>query len=666
MYDYVNDEYVGTLDEQDLPNFVFRMVEASYNYNMTNGSYSRWRRNYSVYNASDERSSYWNSYNNNYARTDYIPLSINHTKNIAKNTVMLALNQLPAFYSRSANSSPKVVDQIRIYNAILERDAAVGWMSNIITQAALQSFIMGTCFPFVEYDRFAGDNFMLDKPNGEKELTTTGDITADVLSVLDVFFDVTKKRFSDLDWIIVRQRANKYKLAKMFPDKADDIMSANMGDAIDAPYYFNNNTEFSDDIFIYKLIVKDDPILCPGGRYSILIAPNKLLADGANEYGIIPVFPLSPMPQSYGVYGDTDMNDMCQIQKFYDSISSCLMTKITAFGIDKIIVDNNSLIDTSSLTGGLKMFKMIPNSRPPVNMNLMGDLSGLTGLLPIAQKMLEDVSNMNSSSRGSPDPNIKAGVMVSMLQSMAQRYNSGFQKDIFRCMADMANFGLELRKKKCTFEQIIKIVGEDKKFEAKRWMRDDIALIDSVYVEPVDPVTNTIGGQIMYADKLAQMGADIPTYTRALKSGRYEPLIDPKQLEVNTAEMENSMIMKGEVPMVSIDDDPLIHGPIHKKVISDIDARKDPAIYNAYLQHKLEHDRMEIEQAKHKATVAAYMQQAQQQAVEQINGQPANMPMTEQQDNIEQIPGGGPSAGQANQNSVPMGVSPNGNNIGFK
>lgn len=659
-------EYIGTVDTKDLPHYARQAINTWMNYVTRTYQCTRWRQNYAMFFRYDEKSLFWNSYTNQSVRTDFVPLAVNEAKAIIKNIINMTYSKMPVMKSKSGNNDPKSLDHIEINDLILERDTNEGYIQKDAVLSGYNAYLFGTSFDIVEWDRYSGE----PTTTGSDEVTFTGDVSSDVLTVLDVYFDCTKKRWEDLDWIIVRQKVNKYKIAAnpAYADLRDDILSMKLNDVYGVPYFFDYNYDTTDDIFIYKFIHKPDPVLLPNGRYSIFLSNDVVLEDGENPYDQINVFPLVPNDHIYGVYGDTDCNDLYPVQKLNDALTGCLMTKITAFGIDKLFIENESLIDVESLTGGLKLFKMAPQSAKPVNVDLMGDLNKILQPLPLVSGFMQSVTGMNAAAMGRPDPSIKAAVAMSFQQSMAQQYNNTFQRNAFEQMRQKATFALKLRKQYATFPQLLQIVGDNKKFKLKRWTNANISMVDSIYIEPIDPVTSTIGGRLTFSDKLAQMGAPIQDYVRAFKTGSYEPLVDDTDNELNNIGLENSKIMKGEVPMAIRGDNHPLHRKKHKTILDDPETRKDKKISDAYYAHLRMHDEEELNDAKYQATLQATIQMA----VSQItNPPPPPGEIPPGAPGPGSIPGAppprrlepGPLDGNSPQTNAMMGVPGSGGNL---
>lgn len=638
------DKYIGIVGVDEFPVYARRAIDQWYNYVTRVNLEWKWRQNYSMFFRCDEKSSGWTTLQRFYPRHDFIPLNVNEAKSIVK--TVCSFLQKPTFRGRSSNTDPEVADKIEIYNAQLEYDKENGFLSKNDEAAKLAAYLMNTSFSLVEWDQFEGDHIEL-----ADAVISTGEVTDDLLTVLDWYFDPTIKSDQDLLWGIARQKVNKFKLAAQYPEHADKILGKTINSVISVPYLFDLDATQTDDIFVYKFIHRVEPQLCPKGRYTIFL-DDVVLSDKPNKYKRINVFPLRPSQHVYGIYGDTDANDLFPVQKLHDAMTSCLMTKVTAFGIPKVFVERGLISDQESLIGGLKVFNINSGTSKPTTADLMGNLQNDMAPMPMIERWMQTVTGVNSASMGQPDPGIKAAVTMSFMQSMAQRYSSAFQQGYLNYLKDKAEFALELRKNYATTERLVKIVGKDKKYKVARWKASDLTPIDSVYVEPVDPVTNSIGGRIMFAEKLASMGASKREYERAIKTGSYDPIIDDGADEMNLIEMENAAIAEGKVPPAFDDDEHPLHRFHHRKPMQDIDGRLNENAFRAYNEHLRLHDEAELRKIERQARMEATAMIVKQKVMAEsgmapppgaaMNGPPGNparpmgAPPPSQQDNNKQ------------------------------
>ena len=566
-------------------------------------------------------------------RRDYIYSPVNIYKNIGKNFLNIIYSKSPSQRARAQNSDPKVTDKIEIYNSLVEYDYSKKGLDKLGYDSGEVAWIFGTSFMFVEWDFYKGDDKKIDDENGQRVFS--GDWTCEVFSPFDVYIDPTKKRWEDVESVIVRQKINKYVLASRYPQFQDEIINCNSEDWADNTTFTLDFESFSDDVFIYKYIHKPMPGLrnedydMEDGRYVTVLSDGTVIEDEPNWYGQLNVFPLAFNKRLYSVYGDSDAFDLLPLQKLLNVAMSCVSTKVTAFGIDKIVIPNSGQVAIEDLASGLKAIKMPPNQPPPTILNLMGDIQQLLSLMPFIEKMMEGISAMNNVIRGNPE-GIKAGVSLSIIEQKAIQYVNNAQKNAFQQLNDITNFILQLRKKYSRYGDLVPIVGEDKKFKLQRFTQEDYNTLESIVLEPVDSVSNSIATKQLMADKLAQMGSAPEEYVTFMKTGRYERMIDDTFDELNEIQLENEEIKKGAIPLVSRSDNDDLHIQKHRRAIQDPDARRNPDILNAYNEHIRMHEENQVTKAQHQATLQNTLQTVAAPPLPQQPGQGALPPAGEE------------------------------------
>lgn len=581
-----------------------------------------WRLSFSVYYNAINDQSIGNRLALYYNRRDYIYSPVNIYKNIGKNFLNIIYSKVPVMRAKAANTDPRVQDQIELYNALIEYDYTKKELDKDAYDGGEIAWIFGLSFAFIEWTKTKGKfigyvneqgqlgpDAKGGKPihGGEWELTN--------LSPFDIVIDPTKSKWDDQMDMVVRVKVNKFALAAQYKEFEEDILACDLKDWVDTPTFLYDYCDCSDDIFIYKYIHKPVPGLynddfdLSQGRYSIILPTGIVIEDNINEYGQLNAFPLAFNKKLYTSYGDSDAFDLLPIQKLYNVVNSCIATTVTAFGIDKIVIPNTGSVGFEELASGLKAIKMPPNMPEPKVLSLMGDITSKANLLPILERQMEGISAMNQVVRGDPE-GLKSGVQTSIIEAKAIQYVNNAQKQAFKQMSDVANFVLKLRQENQLIEDMVPIVGEDKKFKLLRFNKDNINLLDSIYMEPVDPLTNSIATRTMMADKLTQMGAAPEEYVTFMKTGRFDRMIDDTFDELTTIQMENESLKKGMVPLIAISDNDALHIKKHGAVLQDPDSRKDPMIMNAYNEHVRQHEDSQITKAQHQASLQMALQMA--------------------------------------------------------
>ncbi len=188
---------------------------------------------------------------------------------------------------------------------------------------------------------------------------------------------------------------------------------------------------------------------------------------------------------------------------------------------------------------------------------------------------------------------------MSIMVSQSLQFMSGFEKSAADHEEDLANFFLKLYKKFANTEQVVSIIGKDKINEIKKWSSEDIQLVNSVYVERVDPVSQTIAGRLQMAQDLManKMISNPQEYLTVLTTGQLEPMYKAEVDELKLVHSENQRLMEGVPAPVLITDNHPMHISEHLCVLSDPDLRiraqqpgsKEEAIVGNALNHIQQH-----------------------------------------------------------------------------
>ena len=569
------------------------------------------RISYAMYYNAINDNPIWNRFGISNNRKNYIYSPANVYKNIGKNFLNIIYSKSPTQRARAQNTDPRVSDKIDIYNSLLEYDYNKKGLDKLGYNSGETSWIFGTSFMFVEWDFYKGKDMNIDDEDGQRVFS--GDWTCDVYSPFDVYIDPTKKKWEDVESFIIRQKVNKFVLASKYPQFDSEIIHCDNRDWVDTDTFTLDYESFSEDIFIYKYVHKPMPGFrnedydLEDGRYITVLSDGTVIEDEPNWYGQLNIFPLSFNKRLYSVYGDSDAFDLLPLQKLLNVSMSCVATKVTAFGIDKIVIPNTGTVAIEDLASGLKAIKMPPNQPAPTLLNLMGDIQQHLALMPFVEKMMEGISAMSSVVRGDPG-SIKAGVSLSIIEQKAIQYTNNAQKNGFQQLNDVSNFILTLRKKYSRYGDLVPIVGEDKKFKLERFTQEDFNSLESVILEPVDSISNSIATKEMTADKLSGMGITPEEYVTFKKTGRLERQLDDTFEELNAIQFENVAIKDGNVPMVVRSDNDDLHIAKHRAATQDIDARTNPRILWAYDQHIKMHEDNKVTKAQHQATIQNILQ----------------------------------------------------------
>lgn len=588
-------EYIGLLPSDDLADEALRRIQNWATSVSTNGLIRRCFRNYRLYHNADPYSqinSYWGDFGISGENGEYMNVKINHFRNILTHIMNMIFSKLPVPKARAANSSASSIESVEVCDALLENlfQSRGGFAAKHLRKSAELSMIMGTAAVLMEWDNSAGEEYIKDE-SGKPYYT--GDLKIRSLGITDFYTDTAIQEWDDVNWVIVRESMNKYVLASKFPDMAEKILARKNDDYLGRTFdmFDRNKTE---EIYTYKFYHKPSEGLLPNGRYQYFIDRDIVLYDGENPYGALPLFLVKPSEGLGTIYGYTPAFDLAPIQMFIDMTMSAISTNVTAHAVPNIVMEAGCGLSVNNLVGGMNIIEVSQGTAPPQPLNLLNTSPEVYNLTQMLERLMETISGVNSVARGNPESSLKSGVALGIVQSMAIQFISGFQESIIQTIKDMSEFAIDYYRKFSTTERIVSIVGANNATDVKKWKAQTLQDIHDVYIEPVDPILQTIGGKMNLADNLLQHGSVNPSqYITVATTGELEPMYKRPMSELNYIREENEKLMLGQHVEPLIFENHPLHMEEHSILFFNTELRSkanDPNSPEYYiLQAALEH-----------------------------------------------------------------------------
>jgi hypothetical protein len=120
--------------------------------------------------------------------------------------------------------------------------------------------------------------------------------------------------------------------------------------------------------------------------------------------------------------------------------------------------------------------------------------------------------------------------------------------------------------------------------------------VSRVTVESRSALLDTAAGKLDMAEKLLQIPGALGTGDKAAKAlvqvfrtGNLDPLLADEEKEDLLIARENDMLSEGRLPVVMPSDPHALHIQHHRAVVASPEARENPAILQAHLEHEQAH-----------------------------------------------------------------------------
>lgn len=443
-------------------------------------------------------------------------LTYNHFRNVLRHMLNQLTAVTPAFDVSASNTEVASRRATSIGKDIVNYYFKVKRATNHSKKAAEKSLVHGDGYMIAEWNPTKGRDVRPDEQSSQ--MIKEGDFDISSKSALNVFFDYTLDDKEDWQWVIWRERENKYDLAANFPKYKKEIL------ALDSFYetdrYWNeagqkDDYELESD-HIYKYVAYHiETATMKEGRHAIFLGSEEapfLIHDSASLYGNeLPLFPMSPADHIDSCFGFTEANVIRAPQEVINSAISSLVTNATAAGANNVWAPEGANLNVQEIVDGMNLITTASDKKPEV-ISFYKDLPGLKDLMQMSISTIETLSGQNAAVRGNvkDTPNLKSGVAIATVINMAQQYSQALEKSYLEMFEDLATFLLKTLRKVATSKRVIDIVGKMKATAAQSYVGDDLNGISRVIVDQTNPISKQPAGKIEIAMELLQMGKITP------------------------------------------------------------------------------------------------------------------------------------------------------------
>ncbi len=514
-------------------------------------------------------------------------LPVNHIRNLAQHMYVMTTSSRPSMEARAANSDYKSSAQVSLANGLLDYYMREKRLERYINKAVELSVVLGAGYVKVEWDATAGSVVEEDSETGEK--IYEGDLRFTNVSPFDVVFDVNRED-NNHDWILVRTYKNKFDLAAKYPEFEDKILALDTKSEQDKSSLRVFRKNESDQVEVWTMYHKKCDAI-PEGRELVFLSDEIIIHDQDLPYRRIPVFRMSPNEILGTPFGYSNLFDLLPLQEGINHLYSSIMSNNIAFATQNLFVKSGTNIDITNLGGGLNI---IQGTEKPEPLNLLGTSQETFNFLSVLESKMEQLSGINSVTRGTPDPaqNLRSGNSLALVQSMAIQFQSGLQNQYVQLVEDLGVAIIEILQDYAMAPRVASIIGVNNRQYLVQFKGTDIQDINRVLVDVGNPLARTTAGRVQMAEQLMQMKPEefsIQQYAQVINTGRLDGMMESPVDQSNLIQAENERLMQGiSVPALVIDDHKE-HIMRHRTILNDIDIRTDEEKSKVIFEHIQEH-----------------------------------------------------------------------------
>lgn len=515
-------------------------------------------------------------------------MAVNHYRNIAQHILNMITSTRPTMQARAINTDQKSLEQASLANGLLDYYMRDHRLEEYLKLAVEYSIVFGSGYVKLEWNALAGEVFDFDEETGAD--VRPGDIEFSNLSPFDVMFD-TNSETSRHDWVICRSFKNRFDIAAKYPELREQILALPTKSQILKFSTFQFSFDETDLIPIYEFYHNRTEAV-PDGRYLLYLDGDVVLLDSPMPYRDLPVYRISPATYLGTPYGYTPMFDLLPLQDALNAEHSAILSNHTAFGVQSVVVPKGSDIDVTQLSSGMNFIEADERNGTIRALQLTQTPKEVFDYIEKLVQDMETISGVNAVTRGNPDPNLRSGNAMALVQAMSLQFLSGLQQSYVMLIEDMGTGIINVLKDHANVPRVATIVGKTKRSYIKEFRGDDLDAVNRVVVDIGNPLARTTAGRVEMAEQMMQMGV-IKTpeqYFQVIDTGSLEVMTEDYTSQLNLIQGENERLasLSGQVIAV-LTDDHVLHIKEHASVLNDPDLRLDPNLVSKVTAHIQEH-----------------------------------------------------------------------------
>jgi len=581
-------KYFASADPDTLATELWSKVTNYYEEVERNQRLALWRRAYRAYFGLNDREQHQGlKIRSGGEQGELSTMKANHYRNLLMHLHVLATQQRPSFECRAVNTDYKSQIQTILGTNLLEYYLREKHFEDHYRLAMEYLLNYGEAYTEVGWDKKRGEEYGGDIDTGE--IIKTGDVFMRVYAPHDVIRGARSDADTKQNWYILRRWENRFDLAARFPDHAEKVMQhAADYDQEELSAFFRKYTDEDDDMIPVFQFYHERTDACPDGREAVFLGSDCLLQNSELSMAELPVYKAMAYSQHGTSFGYTVAFDLLVVQEAIDNLYSTVLSNQLTFGVQNIWMKPGANITESALGGGLNI---IEAAEKPEALNLTHTPPEIFNFLKGLESLGEMLSGVNSVARGQPEASLKSGAALALVASQAVQFSNGIQASYVRMLEDTGSAVIKTLQKRATLPRTAAIVGKNNRSYMKEFSAADISSISRVFVDVGNPVTRTVAGRIELANSLLQ-GQAIKRpeqYIQVITTGRLDPVIDAEQQENLQIQLENEELRQGNPVQAVAVDMHIQHIKDHKAIFADPEARKDPKVLGAALDHIQEH-----------------------------------------------------------------------------
>jgi hypothetical protein len=513
-------------------------------------------------------------------------MTVNQIRNIARTIISIITATRPAMQARAINTDYKSLVQTKLANGLLDYYMRDKRLEKYLRKAVESAVVFGSGYIKAEWNSMSGEVYDFNEELGID--IREGDIEFSNLSPFNVFFDLNRED-DDHDWVVTRSFKNKFDIAAKYPEYRDKIEKLQTVAELQNVFIDSYMKDATELVPVYEFFHKRSESM-PDGRYLLFLDTDIILLDTPMPYRSLPVYQMKYADILGTPLAYTDMFDLLPLQDALNAMYSAILTNNAAFAVQNLVTTQGSNVNISEVSGGMNLIELAPGAELKA-LQLTSTPSETFNFVGMLEKGMETLSGVNAVSRGKPDPQLRSGNALALLQSMTLQYISQLQQSYVMLIEDTGTGIINMLKDFASVPRVATIVGNRNRSYMKEFTGDDLASVNRVIVDVGNPLANSAAGRVEMAEQMLQMGLlkTPEEYFTVMKTGQLDVMTEDTQSELFLVRGENERLMNGEDVVTAYVDQHTLHIKEHSAVLSDPELRLNPELVERVMSHIQEH-----------------------------------------------------------------------------
>jgi hypothetical protein len=522
---------------------------------------------------------------------NYVRFRVNMTRGHIKQRIQLAQGDRIAYRAIAMNHDAASIAQVPIAGALMDYVVKTTRLDHFAARALEADGFFGEGYLWVRWDPEAGEKvptqvqatddagepIMMPEVPGAPPTPTyvTQQLPSGAPVVQHLFpWQVSKDPYQeDPSWVIVHEPISKYELAGRFSELSAKILSVDnlfrraYGMAIIG---WNNRGSTNDTVILSHFYHKSCAAV-PGGRYVGYCDDIPLWDEPCPSPQGIPVTSICTA-RVFGLsYGYAESADLMSMQEMIDELLSQSANNAMRFGNQNLVIEDGIDFDKDEIAKGGAVFRKKSKQDDPKAVQLAEMPEIAKYLLEYLPTRMNEISGLNSVTRGQPEYNITSGSFAALMLNIAERYQGATQASYDQAVTRVGNLILQFIQARASSGFVAEVAGHANDPYLHYFSQQDLQSIRRVEIERASPVLNSIPGRFEVFDKLS--GLSKPQRREAAElilTGSMDAFLEDDTSQIALIRWENEQLLQGVNPPCLVSDDARSHNLAHRTLLDKV------------------------------------------------------------------------------------------------